>query len=78
MQTSENPLVGPGADTTYGGQSAYVLPVHGNRNAFIFIADRWNPRDLQDSRYLWLPIRFNNELPWVEWQNEWNLNFFKN
>jgi beta-galactosidase len=77
-QTSENPLLGAGADTTFGGQSAFILPLNGKKDAFIFIADRWNPHDLQDSRYLWLPILFKNDLPWVEWQNQWKLDVFKN
>ena len=71
-----NPMVGANADSTFGGQSNYVFAIPGKKNAFIFMADKWNPRDLKDSRYLWLPIQFNNGVPFVEWQNEWNLSFF--
>lgn len=71
-----NPLVGPNADSTFGGQSTYVLPVQGKKDAFIFIADKWNPGDLKDSRYLWLPVQFKNGEPFIEWKDEWNLNFF--
>ena len=73
-----NPLVGPNADSTFGGQSTYVLPVQGKKDAFIFIADKWNPRDLKDSRYLMLPIQFKNKEPFIEWKDEWNLSFFDN
>jgi len=73
----ENPMIGPNADSTFGGQSTYVLPVKGKKNAFIFMADKWNPKDLKDSRYLWLPIQFKNELPFVEWKDEWKLTDFK-
>lgn len=69
----DNPMIGQGADTTFGGQSTFILPVAGKKDAFIFLADRWNPRDLKDSRYLWLPIRFRNDMPYVEWENEWKL-----
>lgn len=72
-----NPMKGPGADTTFGGQSTYVLPVQGKKNAFIFLADKWNPRNLKDSRYIWLPIRFENGWPVAEWTDEWNLDVFK-
>lgn len=73
--TEGNPLQGPGADTTFGGQSTHVEPVQG-KDAFIFMADRWNPQNLTDSRYLWLPVQFRDGLPTVVWKDEWKLNFF--
>lgn len=71
-----NPMSGPGADTTFGGQSTYILPVQAKNNAYIFLADRWNPRNLKDSRHLWLPIRFRDGLPIVEWADKWTLDNF--
>lgn len=52
---------GPGADTTYGGQPAFVVYPH-NRRGFIFVGDRWNPQDLHDSRYFccWAGGPFRN------------------
>jgi beta-galactosidase len=76
--SEENPMTGINADSTFGGQSTFVLPVKGKKDAFIFIADKWNPRDLKDSRYLFLPVQFKNDLPFVEWKDEWDLTFFKN
>ncbi|MDQ3843028.1 MAG: glycoside hydrolase family 43 protein [Bacteroidota bacterium] len=73
-----NPMVGQNADSTFGGQSTYVLPVAGYKNAFIFMADKWNPKDLKDSRYIWLPVQFNGRTPFVEWMDHWDLSFFKN
>lgn len=72
-----NPLHGDGADSTYGGQSTYILPIAGKKTSFIFIADKWNPKDLTDSRYLWLPIQFKNGGPYIEWMNQWNLKQLK-
>jgi beta-galactosidase len=67
-----NPLKGPGADSTYGGQSTYILPVKNkSQQSFIFMADKWNPKDLRDSRYIWLPVQFENNQPYVEWRDEW-------
>lgn len=71
-----NPMEGPKAETTFDGQSTYVLPVEGKKNSFIFLADKWNPRNLKDSRYLWLPIRFRDGKPYVEWIDEWNMKEF--
>ncbi|KAL8125019.1 uncharacterized protein LOC141719514 isoform X2 [Apium graveolens] len=42
--------------TTFFSQSTFVLPVPGIPGLFIFMADRWNPADLRDSRYVWLPL----------------------
>ena len=72
-----NPCRGPEAEITFRGQSAYVLPIAGRRNAFIFIADRWNKTDLADSRHLWLPLQFKDGRPVVEWREQWDLSFFE-
>ncbi|GGJ11893.1 glycosyl hydrolase family 43 [Alicyclobacillus cellulosilyticus] len=52
-----NPCRGPGADKTFGAQGTFVLPVQ-DRNTWIFMADRWKPKQLWNSRYIWLPIHF--------------------
>ena len=36
-----NPLVGPDAEWTYFGQSTFVLPVQGKKDAFVLMLDRW-------------------------------------
>jgi beta-galactosidase len=69
-----NPLHGNGADTTYGGQSTSILPVAGKKASFIFIADKWNPKDLRDSRYFWLPVEFRDGMPFIDWRDEWTWN----
>jgi beta-xylosidase len=71
-----NPCKGAGAELTYNGQSTYVLQVAGKKNAFIFMADKWNPKDAIDGRYIWLPILFNNDQPEIKWIDHWNLNIF--
>lgn len=76
-QYAGDPMVGAGAELTFGGQSTFVLPVQGKRGAFLFMADKWNPKDLADSRYLWLPIAFKNDLPFIEWKDEWRLSDIK-
>ncbi|WP_375436970.1 glycoside hydrolase family 43 protein [uncultured Hymenobacter sp.] len=71
-----DPLTGPNAKLTYGGQSTYVLPLAGKKDAFIFMADRWNPKDLKDSRYLWLPVQFRAGQPTIDWIEQWDLKYF--
>lgn len=72
-----NPCKGEGADLTYGGQSTYILPVRGKKDAFIFMADKWTPKDAIDGRYLWLPIQFKEGKPEINWLDKWNLSVFK-
>lgn len=72
-----NPCKGNGADTTFGGQSTYVLPVADKKDAFIFMADQWRPKNPIDGRYLWLPVKFNGDDIEIDWLDKWNLNFFK-
>ncbi|MXV50101.1 family 43 glycosylhydrolase [Pedobacter sp. HMF7647] len=73
-----NPCKGEGSDITYGGQSTHVLPVAGKKNAFIFMADKWTPKNAIDGRYLWLPIHFKGDDLEINWLNSWDLNEFKN
>jgi hypothetical protein len=68
-----NPCLGPGVEITFRAQSTFVLPVAGRRDAFIFMADLWNKEDLRESRYAWLPIRFQRGKPVIEWLDEWDL-----
>ena len=70
-----NPCVGENADKTFGGQSTYVLPLQGTEKQFIFMADSWRPESLADSRYIWLPVRFDEKgIPFIEWVDRWKPN----
>ncbi|KAM0833300.1 hypothetical protein ACQ4PT_064341 [Festuca glaucescens] len=58
-ETLGNPCIGGNHFlrlTTFLSQSTFVLPLPGLPGTFIFMADRWNPSDLRDSRYVWLPL----------------------
>ncbi|MFO1501530.1 MAG: glycoside hydrolase family 43 protein [Verrucomicrobiota bacterium] len=71
-----NPCRGDRAEVTFGAQSTCVFPVAGKPNAFIFMADRWNKLDLPESRYVWLPLRFESDRPVVAWREQWDLSAF--
>jgi beta-galactosidase len=69
-----NPCQGPGADLTFNCQSTFVLPVAGKPGQFIAMFDMWKKWDLQDSRYVWLPLSFDGEgRPIVKWRDQWSL-----
>lgn len=72
-----NPCVGNHADTTFGGQSTYVLRVE-NTDHYILMADIWCPKHPIDARYIWLPVVFHDGVPVIEWRDKWSMDFFKN
>ena len=63
-----DPCAGDETHTTFRSQSTCVLQV-GNR--FIFMADRWNPDNAIDGRYVWLPLTFEDGRPVIRWVDEW-------
>lgn len=73
-----NPCLGPGASIAncFESQPTFILPVAGKPGAFIFMADRWRPRNAIDGRYVWLPILFRHGVPVVEWHDAWDFSMF--
>ena len=61
---------------TFHSQSTFCLPVPGRPGCFIFMADRWNSRDLPDSRYIWLPLRVTDGGAEITWRDNWDLGVF--
>jgi len=74
-----DPCTGPDAEKTFYGQSTFVIPVQGKKNAFIACFDMWKKKDLQDSRYIWLPMMIDKQTNkiTIPWHAEWNLDVFK-
>ena len=55
-QLDVNPARGEGAETTFDTQGTYIMKIG---DSFTFMADRWNPENLGDSRHVWIPVRFD-------------------
>lgn len=69
-----SPFVGEHSEKTFYSQGTYVLKVNGTEDTFIFMADRWYPRSLKNSRYVWLPISFKEDgTPEIRWHDNWSL-----
>lgn len=71
--TGGDPCVDDIKGTTFDSQSTYVLPLPDRPDEFLFLADRWNPKNLQDSRYVWLLLSMKTGEPRIEWRDTWNL-----
>jgi hypothetical protein len=58
-----------GDETTYGTQPAFILPITGTEGtSYIYVSDRWNGKNYHDSRYVFLPITFDDkDLPVMEY-----------
>jgi hypothetical protein len=69
-----NPCVGENRQITFGGQSTYILPVVGKRDAFIIaMFDLWRPENAIDGRYMWLPVEFEDENIVLRYRDTWDL-----
>ena len=65
-----NPAQGDGKEITFNSQSTFILPVG---KEYVFMADRWFPKNAIDGTYVWLPLEFEDEKPVIRWQDEWKL-----
>lgn len=54
-----NPCRGKDAEKTFGAQSTYALTLPDETVMILF--DIWNPADLRNSGYLWIPVEFDSE-----------------
>jgi beta-xylosidase len=71
-----NPCISPDSALTYHSQSTFMFPVAGKKDAYIFMADKWQPGNAIDGRYIWLPVIFKDNKIKLKWFDEWDLSFF--
>ena len=71
-----NPINNLGPDKTFGGQSTYVYPVAGRKDACIAMFDINKPEDPTNAGYIWLPVEFEGEQPVIRWRDQWDLSVF--
>jgi beta-xylosidase len=69
----QNPCVGKDADKTFFSQSTFIVPIAGKTTGYIAMFDRWNKTNLEDSRYVWLPLHFEGDKMVVEWKDNWKV-----
>ncbi len=75
-KTIGNPCTGPDADSTFHAQSTYVQQVMGRKDCYIAMFDRWNKKDLENSRYVWLPLSFEGGKVTIPWRDRWDFGSF--
>ncbi|EHG98245.1 glycoside hydrolase family 43 protein [Paraprevotella clara] len=73
-----SPFVGKDAKKSFHTQGTYIFKVEGTEDGFVFMADRWNPQSLKNSRHIWLPIDFEADgTPVIRWVDSWSLKDLK-
>lgn len=76
---------GPDEQTTFDGQTTFVLPVEGKPHAFIYMADRFGATsgldipDFKAATHIWLPIEIDaaEHALTVNWRDTWDLSVFR-
>jgi hypothetical protein len=60
---------------TYNSQSSMLLKIVGTKStSVIFMADQWKPKELWDSRYLWMPLQIGDGKLWLPAPKPWSIN----
>jgi len=64
-------LINIGSPTSYNTQPTYILPITGNKTtSYIYLGDRWDPSQYSNSKYIYLPLTFQNDttikMDWVK------------
>lgn len=64
---------GLGPEKTWGAQSTFMLPLPDGSVVAMF--DIWRPANHLDSRYVWLPVVFDDDADslHIDWLDEWEL-----
>ena len=66
--------IAPPDTRTYGSQSTLLWKVVGKKaTTVIFMGDIWKPRNLSDSRYLWMPLEIGNGRLWLPEPKPWTI-----
>jgi hypothetical protein len=68
-----NPENDHGPETTFNCQSTFVLKIE-NEDRYIAMFDDWDIKSFDDSRYVWLPIEFNEKGYTIQWHSHWENN----
>jgi hypothetical protein len=65
-------LIDIGDKTTFGSQPTYIITIDGSKEkSYMYVGDRWDPKQYFNSKYIFLPLTFINETtPVFEWKEK--------
>ncbi|CAH7686879.1 glycosyl hydrolase family 43 protein [Phakopsora pachyrhizi] len=68
-------LIAPQNVKTYSSQNTYDFTVKGSEiTSFIYAGDRWFPKSLGESTYIWLPLLIQGTKISLIWADIWSIN----
>ncbi|MBK0381932.1 family 43 glycosylhydrolase [Pedobacter sp. SD-b] len=71
-----NPISNLGPEKTYDGQSTFIVKIEGKSNQYIALFDVWKPKDIYNSKYIWLPFKLKNDKMQISWIDSWNMDWY--
>lgn len=73
-----NPWQGDPAMTklSFKSQGAVIFPLQDRKDAYVFLSDRWRPKQISDSRYIWQVLEFQGDHAIINWRDSWDLSVF--
>ena len=72
---SEMKDIAPPETNTYNSQSSMLVKVAGKKStAVIYVGDRWEPKTLWDSRYIWMPLEIGDGKMVLPKPQLWSIN----
>jgi hypothetical protein len=72
-----DPFTGPGSVHSYRSQPTSVFAMPGApAGSFVFMADRWMPRELRDTRHVWLPFVMRDGTTTLDFRRQWDTSIF--
>lgn len=66
-----NPCEGDNAELAFGGQSTCIIPPGPANHDHIAMLDLWRPQDLKSSRYVWLPVQWEDGRMRLRYREVW-------
>jgi len=72
-----DPFTGPGAVNSHHSQPTSVFAMPGApAGSFVFMADRWMPSELRDTRHVWLPFVMREGTTALDFRRQWDSSVF--
>ncbi len=71
-----SPISNLGPEKTFDGQSTFIQKIQGTDNQYIALFDVWRPKDIYNSRYIWLPFKVEDNKIRIKWEDSWDMSWF--
>jgi hypothetical protein len=72
---SEMRNIAPPETNTYDSQSSMLIKVTGRKStSVLYVGDRWTPKELWDSRYIWMPVTIGDGTLSLPAPQDWKIN----